>query len=181
MVNLEHLRMRGLRAYELGRLRSASRIAFLLVPLTALCLYEQRGRQACACIAVVLLGLAIWLRWRDRLGSENVTTGLIAGGLPLISGIALDRAGLECSLAGGSVFCNAFAVLVGAAGGALIGLREHTRRARLFNWLTAGSIAVLAASLGCIRLGVVGVASVVAGLALGSIAMAALRGRAPGP
>ena len=175
MVNLEHLRLRGLRAYELGRLRSASRVAFLLVPLTALCLVEKRGREACACVALLLLGFAIWLRWRHRIGSENVTTGLFAGSLPLIAGLMLDEAGLSCSLGEGSVFCNAFAVLVGAAGGVLIGLHEHVWRARLYNWLTAGGIAVLAASLGCIRLGAIGVAGVAAGMALGSLATAAFR------
>ncbi len=177
MVNLEELKMRSLRAYELGRLRSASRIAFLLIPLIALCLVERRGREASTCTALVLLGLAVWLRWRDRIGAENVTTGLLAGSLPLASGLFLDSVGVECSLAGGSVFCNGFALLVGTVGGALIGLRGRQRRERLYNWLTAGSIAVLSASLGCIRLGVVGVAGVIAGVALGSVATAAAKSR----
>lgn len=67
MVNREQLRARGLWAYEMGRLRAASRIALLLVPTAAVCLLEARGREACACSSVLLVSLAIWLRWRDRL------------------------------------------------------------------------------------------------------------------
>jgi hypothetical protein len=68
MVNSKELAARGLRAYELGRLVTASRVALVLVPLAALCLFETSGREACACLSVLLLGSAIWLRWRDRAG-----------------------------------------------------------------------------------------------------------------
>ena len=45
MVNPEHLVARGLRAYEVGRFVTASRIALLLIPIAALCLLESEGRH----------------------------------------------------------------------------------------------------------------------------------------
>jgi hypothetical protein len=178
MVSREQLRAQGLRAYETGRLRVASRIALPLVPAAAICLVESRGRGTCACLAFMLLGLAIWLRWRNRRGFEAVTTGLLAGAVPLMAGLALDRFDLQCGLAGGSTFCSAFAVLLGGAAGVVIAVRERKGRWQLWSAVTAAGIAALAASLGCVRLGVVGLASVVAGIALGLTVAAATARRA---
>jgi hypothetical protein len=178
MVSREQLRVHGLRAYEIGRWRAASRVGLVLVPVCALCLFESRGRAACAGLAALLLGLAIWLRWRDRAGFESVTTGLQAGSLPLVAGIVLDRLDLHCGLGGDASLCTGLALLLGGAGGAFIGLRETQWRARFWSWLAAGVVAVLAASLGCLRLGVLGVASVLVGVALG-VAVTARVARQP--
>jgi hypothetical protein len=173
MVSRERLRAQGLRAYEAGRLRAAARIALVVVPAAAVCLVESRGRGACACMAVMLLSAAVWLRWRNRRGFESVTTGLVAGSIPLIAGLLLDRFDVQCSLAGGSTFCAGLAVLLGGVAGLFIGVREGRRRPQLWSAVTAAAVAALAAGLGCVRLGVVGLASVVAGMALGLLAGAA--------
>jgi hypothetical protein len=174
MVNREQLTERGLRAYEFGRLQMASRVALVLVPATAICLFESRGRETCLCLALVLLGLAIWLRWRNRRWLDTVTVGLQAGSLPLVAGLLLDRLDVPCGLAGAASYCTAFAVFTGGAAGMWIGVRERKPGGQLLSWLTAGAIAALAASLGCVRLGAVGLASVVAGIAVGIAGMAAV-------
>jgi hypothetical protein len=173
MITREQLRAQGLWAYETGRLRAASRVALVLVPATAVCLFESRARGACACLAVALLSLAIWLRWRNRVGFESVTTGLLAGSVPLVAGLMLDRFDLQCGLGGSPMFCSGCAVLLGGASGVFIGLRESKRRRQLWSAVAACAVATLAASLGCVRLGVVGLASVVAGIALGLVGAAA--------
>jgi hypothetical protein len=176
MVNPEELAARGLRAYELGRLRAALRVATVIVPVAALCLLESQGREACACFAVVLLGSAVWLRWRDREGMESVTTGLLAAALPLIGGLVLARFDLRCGLAGSETYCTAFAFLIGSSAGVVVALREARWRRRFSSLFTAVAITSLAAGLGCIRLGLVGLASMAVGLALGStLAVALLR------
>jgi hypothetical protein len=172
MVNREQLAVGGLRAYEFGRLLMASRVALVVVPITAICLFESQGREACMCLAFLLLGLAIWLRWRNRRWLESVTTGLQAGILPLVVGLVVDRLDVPCGLVGAASFCAAFALLVGGVAGVWIGVRERQRSRQLSSWLTAGAIAALAASLGCVRLGAVGLASVVAGIAVGIAVMA---------
>jgi hypothetical protein len=169
MVNSDDLLARGLRAYELGRFITASRIAIMLVPVAALCLLESEGREACACLAVVLLGSAVWLRFRDREGVDSVTTGLLAGALPLAAGLLLARFDLRCGPAESETSCTVFSVLIGTLAGLVIALRESLWRRRLVSLFAAGAIASLAAALGCVRLGVWGVASVVAGIAAGSL------------
>lgn len=176
MATREELRAHGLRAYEAGRLKAAARVAFVLVPLTALCLVDERAREVCACVAVLLLGVAVLLRWRNRQGVDSVTTGLVAGSVPLFLGLGLDHFGLRCGFAGEESFCTAFALLVGGGAGVYIATREDHWRRRVRSWATAGAVAALAASLGCIRLGVLGVASVVAGIGLG-VAFAAVFAR----
>ena len=173
MVNRERLRAQGLLAYETGRLRAAARVALVLIPVAALCLAETKGRPACACLTVTLLALAIWLRWRDRRGFESVTVGLLAGSVPLVAGLALDGLDLQCSLAAGSSFCNGFALLLGGGAGVFIGLRRNKGRRQLWSAVTASAVAALAASIGCVRLGVIGLAGVVAGIIFGVIGTAA--------
>jgi hypothetical protein len=168
MVSLEQLRVRGLRAYEAGRLRAASRITLVVAPLAAVCLLEERARGSCACCAVVLVGMAIWLRWRDRLGTEGVTTGLLAGAVPLVAGLVLKRMGVDCGAPAAAPLCMSISILVGLVGGVLIAYREAGRRTRLTSWLVPAAIAALAASLGCARLGVASVASAVLGITLGT-------------
>lgn len=172
MVNLEQLRTRGLWAYETGRMRTASRIALMVIPAAAVCLLEARGREACACLSVLLLGVAIWLRWRDRRGADAVATGLLAGSLPLAAGLVLARLGLRCGAE--PSLCVGFSVLVGLGAGALIAVREATRRGRTWSWFTAGTVATLAASIGCIRLGIMGIVGVVLGMVVGTVAAACI-------
>ncbi|MEY2935431.1 MAG: hypothetical protein RL033_6180 [Pseudomonadota bacterium] len=175
MVTREQLRLHGLRAYEWGRLQTAARVVFVLVPLAALCLLESRGRSSCACVATALIGVCIWLRWRDRRGFEVVTTGLRAGCIPLLAGVVLDRLGIECGLAGESTYCTAFAVLVGGAAGGYIGMRIPGSRERLQSVITAAAVAAMAGVIGCVRLGLVGAVGVVGGIALGAILAGATR------
>jgi hypothetical protein len=89
-----------------------------------------------------------------------------------MAGLALDRFDLQCGLAEGSTLCTGFSLLVGGAAGVFIGVREGKQKRRLWSAVTTAAIAALAASLGCLRLGVVGVASVVAGIALGVVGAA---------
>jgi hypothetical protein len=168
MVNLEQLAAHGLRAYELGRLRTASRVALALVPAAVVCLLEPKGRESCACLAVLLVGLTVWLRWRDRSGFEAATTGLLAGSLPLVAGLVLSRFDLHCGDIERAPLCTALSALVGVAGGVVIAVREVRERGRFASVAAAATISVLAASLGCLRLGIASVLSVALGIAVGA-------------
>lgn len=139
----------------------------LLAPLTAVCLVERRGRAACVRLAVALVALAVWLRWRNRQGVAAVSLGLQAGSMPLLLGLALDSSGLECGLVGHSTLCTGFAALVGCTSGVWISVGERLTQRPTRSWVTASAVAMLSASLGCLRLGVVGLAGVYLGLASG--------------
>jgi hypothetical protein len=95
----------------------------------------------------------------------------------------VERLGLQCGLAGESALCTTFALLVGALAGSFIAFREAEGRGQVSSWLTAATVATLAASLGCVRLGIMGVASVVLGIGVGCAAMSISRriaGQHPG-
>lgn len=173
MVNLETLTARSLRHYELGRLRMAARIALVLVPIVAVCLLEPVGREACACCAALLLGASVWLRFRNRVGVESVTTGLLAGGLPLVATLALTLVDPGCATAPPLSYCTGFSLLAGGAAGTVVAFRERARTTPSGHWLLAISVALLAASLGCVRFGLASVAGVALGMVVGRASMRA--------
>lgn len=171
LQDLEALTNQSLRAYELGRLRMATKVALLVLPIIAICMLEPIGRETCACCGALLLAAATWLRFRDRAGVNSVSTGLLAGGIPLTAALALTQLDPGCASAGPLSYCTAFSVLLGGAAGAIVALREATARTSSGHWLLAASIAALAASLGCARLGVASVAGVAFGIIVGRAAM----------
>jgi hypothetical protein len=167
MVNLEALTARSLRHYELGRLRMAARIALVLAPIIGLCLVEPVGREACACCAALLVGVAVWLRHRSRAGLESVTTGVLAGSVPLAAALFLTRLDPGCANAPLLSYCTGFSLLVGGAAGAVVALRERGAVQISSHWLTAVGVALLTASLGCLRLGLASVIGVAVGMVFG--------------
>jgi hypothetical protein len=171
MVNLETLTARSLRHYELGRLRMAARVAIVLAPIVAVCLLEPVGREACACCAGILLAASIWLRFRSRAGVESVSIGLLAGGIPLAAVLILTRVDPGCATAGLLSYCTGFSLLVGGAGGAIVALRERGGALLSGHWLLATGVALLTASLGCIRLGIASLAGVALGLLMGRLSV----------
>lgn len=179
MVNLERLRSGGIRAYEFGRLRSAARAAWILIPTTIVCAIETGSSEVCACIGVLLLGVAIFFRWRNRQGSITVRNGLIAGGAPLIAGLFIARLAPSCVGAPLASLCTAVCLVIGSSSGVWLGIQIAQRRSGAANWLTACGISVLAASLGCVRLGVAGVLGVAIGVLMGSAASVMLSKQTP--
>jgi hypothetical protein len=171
MVNLETLTARSLRHYELGRLRMATRVAIVLVPIAAVCLLEPIGREACACCAALLVATSVWLRFRNRAGVESVSTGLLAGGIPLAAALVLTRIDPGCATAGLVSYCTGLSLLFGAAGGAIVAMRERRGVPLSGHRLLAIGIALLTASLGCVRLGIASMAGVAVGLLIGRATM----------
>lgn len=167
MANLEMLTARSLRHYELGRLRMASRVAIVLAPVVALCLLEPIGREACMCCAALLLAASVWLRFRNRAGVEGVSTGILAGAVPLAATLLLTRFDPGCASAASLSYCTGFSLLVGAAAGAVVALRERSQSRISSHWLLATGVAVLTASLGCVRLGAASIIGVAAGVLVG--------------
>jgi hypothetical protein len=167
MVNLEQLRARGLRAYELGRLRAALRIVAVLVPASAVCVLATSARPAGACIALVLVAIAVWLRWSSRQGSEDVTIGLRAGCVPLVAGLVVQMAP-SCPFPAMTPLCSIVGAAAGVVGGLWLGIRERRSGAAARSWAVAGAVGALAASLGCLELGLSGIVGATIGIAIGS-------------
>ena len=173
MVNLETLTTRSLRHYELGRLRMAAHVGIVLLPLIAVCLLEPTGREASGCCAALLVVGSVWLRFRNRAGVESVSAGLLAGIVPLVALLLLKQLDPSCTTAGAWSYCSGISLLAGAAAGAVVALRERARVPLASNWPLTLGIALLTASLGCIRLGLASIVGVALGLIFGRASMRA--------
>ena len=151
MVDQDQLYRRALRAYELGRLRMSSRVLLFLVPLAIVCTALSSNRIVCAAIALLMVTLAILLRWFDKRGVQAVDTGLKAGVLPLLVSVALMQAG--CS--GDAALCTTICIVAGTLAGIWTGFELGRRRAGPLVWLSSLTVALLVATLGSLDLGLV--------------------------
>ena len=156
----------------------AARVALVLLPMIGLCLLEPVGREACACCGMILVSAAIWLRFRDRAGVTSVTTGLLAGVIPLVAALALSRFDPGCAVAGIASYCTAFSLLIGSMAGGVVAVRETRAKEHAGSWIFSAGVAALAATLGCVRLGVASIAGVALGIVVGRAATLLLRPRA---
>jgi hypothetical protein len=66
-------------------------------------------------------------------------------------------------------------VVIGGAAGVVVALRERARASLSGHWVLAGSIAILAASLGCARLGLASIIGVALGIVVGRASLIAAR------
>lgn len=174
MVNREQLRHGGLRAYETGRLQVAARAAWVLVPTVLVCALATDAGETCACVGVLLLAASVFLRWRDRRGVDSVRYGLLAGALPLFVGLVAARVLPNCADAPLLSACTAACLGIGLPSGIWLGRRLAQRTAPASAWLAASGIAILAASLGCVGLGLAGLSGTIVGLLVGTASARAL-------
>jgi hypothetical protein len=155
MVDLDQLKGSGRRAYELARLRMASRVALYLVPIAVISMWAAADRETCGCLAVLLLLVSIGARYRSGAGIREVRAGLYAGTAVLLLAWGLAWAGwLAAPWAGAPL------ALVGFVAAWL------TCRGPRLAWMGM-LVASLMAGLGCVDLGPA-TAGVVAGLVLGA-------------
>jgi hypothetical protein len=168
MVTRDQLKEGARRAYERGRFRAAVRVAWFLVPVTLLCAFATGAGEKCVCLGALLLGAALYLRWRDRQGVNAVSAGLMAGSLPLVVGLVLNRVSPACANAPLWSLCTAICLMVGVPAGMWLGGRAARGNFGVTGALAATGVAALAASLGCVELGIAGIAGAAAGLVLGA-------------
>jgi len=170
MVDLERLARRARRAAELGRLRTASRIAFAIVPLVVIALLAGVSAPAVLAIGSVLLALSVGLGWANANGGRAARSGLALGAIPMAAalftaaiegwqepGRGLTLCGFGCVIAG----------LIAGGGSAWYAMRTEAPR-RLATWGQIGLVASLTTALGRIGLGVGSALAVIAAIAAGS-------------
>ena len=170
MVDLEALARRSRRAAEWGRLRSASRIALVVVPFTLLAMVISPNRVAVVGIGLALLTVTVTLGWWSAEGIRAARAGLKLGAIPMAASLVTvaiegwcdpDRAvtlcGFGCLLAG----------LVAGGGSAWYAVRNAPPR-RLRSWLQIGLVASFTTALGCVGLGFGSALAVLAAIAAGA-------------
>jgi hypothetical protein len=136
-------------AYERGRFWAACRIAIVVVPITIFCAFETRSVQRSTALGLVLLTLAVALRWRQHHGFSVVSAGLRAGALPLAAALGLCRFAPSCPPDVAFALCSGAGLLAGTvAGRSLMSVDTRWRQP-----LSAALVAAVTAALGCLAFG----------------------------
>jgi hypothetical protein len=170
------LEARARRAYELGRLRDASRLApFVLLASTA-AIACGRPWPLTAALALALLALSVGLSFAGGAAGRAVVPGLIAGGAALAMPLLIATAGHACFGDSCMSLCLPACVVGGAVAGAAIAkmAARYERDARFLG--SALAVTALMGALGCTISGAAGVGGMLAGvLAAGTPLLVAAR------
>lgn len=181
MADLESLARRARRAAEWGRLRSASRIGAVVVPLTALAMLISPNRAAVAGVGVALLAAAVALGWLSAEGARAARSGLKLGAIPMTVGLFTIAVEGWCDPERAVTLCGIGCLFAGMfAGGASAWYAVRTQSpSRLRVWSQIGLVASLTAALGCVGLGLGSALAVLGAVALGAaVAWVPVRARA---
>lgn len=170
MVDLELLARRARRAAEWGRMRSASRVAWTVVPFTVLAALISPHRAAVTAIGVALLGATITLGWLNAEGARAARSGLKLGAIPMTVGLLTIAVEGWCDPDQLVTFCGLGCLVAGLfAGGAIAWYAARTQSdRRLRVWTKVGLIACLTTALGCIGLGFGSALAVLGAMAAGT-------------
>jgi hypothetical protein len=169
MPDLSRMREQTRRLYERGRALAALRVAFVIVPLTALCMRETDAPVRCAMVGVALLIVAMLVRWRQHRGVSAVDAGLMTGVIPMTAALLLCRFAAEWPADAATGVCAAAGFV---SGGLTARATMGSARAISSQWLSASLVAGLTAALGCVGIGFGTAVGAVAGVVIGAIVAA---------
>lgn len=162
MTETAQLQAAARRAYELGRLRHALRLLWVVLPLACVGLAFGAAPEALVCLTTLLVVAGSWLRWKGGKVGPAVLPGVLAGSLPLAAAplaVGCCTMPVQAAVALG---------LVAAISGAALAARARHRGATAL--LISLGVALTTACLSCASNGAVMVGSATVGLLAGSIA-----------
>lgn len=170
MVDVKTLAGRARRTAEFGRLRSASRVAFAIVPASLLALAVSPSRGAIVGISLALLSVAIGLGWRNSEGARAARVGLKLGAVPMTVGLFTIAFEGWCDADRAVTLCGMGCLLAGLfAGGASAWYAVRIQSpGRLRVWSEVGLVASLTTAIGCVGLGLGGALAVLAAMVAGA-------------
>jgi hypothetical protein len=153
------LETRARRAYEIGRVRWALQVAWIVVALVLISFLAAGASPITAATGLALLGVVTLLRWRGRAWAAAVRAGLTAGLIPYALLLTLKcSSGYFCMLGGCMAHCARFCIAGGLAAGFVLALSARRHEGEMTKFLVAaGAVAALTGLLGCFVGGVTGV------------------------
>ena len=170
MVDLEALAKRARRAAEWGRLRAATRVGAVVVPLVLLAMVISPNRFAVSGIGLALLAVTVTLGLWSAEGARAARSGLKLGAIPMA--VALFTVGVEgwCDPDRAVTLCGAGCLVAGLfAGGATAWYAVRTQTpGRVRVWTQIGLVASITSTLGCAGLGFGSALAVLGALAAGA-------------
>lgn len=168
-MNKDQFKSQVLKSYERGRLSSAFKIIWLILPVVLISFYTCGEATLPLTIGIVLASLGVLLKWRGEEYGASVGPGFWAGTAAFSIPLVLHIFDICCEGNLEILFC----ALSGVLGGALIGVhfakskRAHKGKALIFSIV----IASLTAALGCASLGVGATVGLFGSLLIASISV----------
>ncbi len=158
------LRARARRAYERARLRAAVRSTWPLAVLLSICVLAGAPALPSLSIAAVHAVVVVVLLHRGGTAARAVTTGWLAGSLPLLTALVSCRVPHACTHGSCASFCMPACMAAATVAGIVIVRRTAGRGVAT----TAGAALVVAltASMGCVAVGLASALAALAGLLL---------------
>jgi len=177
--DVEALKRRLRRVYELGRLRSAV-VGF--APMLALVVLAAvvGGRVVLATVAGALLfALGVLSLWYGREPGRGVLPGAVGGSFALAVALCANRMVHICTGERCLSWCLPACVAGGLIAGGLVSFVGLRQKRGAGYWLAASSITLLTGALGCSCVGFAGIGGLAAGFvaALAGSFVSSLRGR----
>jgi hypothetical protein len=161
------LEARARRAYELGRLRAALRLAPLVLAAAGAAIVCGRPLAVTCVLAVALLLLSVGLAYAGGSAGRAVSPGLLAGAAPLAAPLLMATVGHACFGPLGASLGLPACILGGGLAGVFLARTTARRDADLPFVLAALAVAAMTGSLGCTIAGVTGVVGMLAGVVVG--------------
>jgi len=172
----EALEVRARRAYELGRLRAALRVAPFVVAAAIAAIACGRPAAPTYALAGALLVFCVGVSYAGGPGGRGVVPGLVAGAAPLGMPLLMATVGHACFGPACMSLCLPACVVGGAVAGVVIA-KSAARRDPDPRFLAAAiAVAALTGALGCTIAGVAGVLGMLGGtVAAGAPVLVAAR------
>lgn len=168
------LEARARRAYERGRVLLGLRRAAIVLPMAAVS-WLTCARPAATCVdALLLAALIAFCEWRGLDLGRGARRGLWAGAPALLAPVLVQLGGHAC----GRSFCALFpavCLIGGIAAGLLLVYWSRQRGLSTPALASAGLVAGLAGTLGCLAGGTGGLIGLGLGLTLGTAPLLAWR------
>jgi len=167
-IDLSRLQRRVRRAYELRRLRrgllGASPI--VIVAIAAACAGHRPMSALWFGLAAVTA--SVLMLWYGRDPQKAVLPGVAAGLIPLTLALCANHVH-ACGADGCGTFCVPACALGGAIAGLAVAGVGRQRKAGVWFWLSASSLAILTGAMGCSCIGYSGVVGLALGFAAGLV------------
>jgi hypothetical protein len=167
---------RARRAYERGRVQASLWRAAPLLPLAAWMVSWCRYPVLAAACGALLVALTIAFVWRGQVWGRAVAPGLAAGLAPLVLPLFMRGASEVCVGETCCSLCLIGCVTGGLVAGVFVGRRASALSEGRGAFLgAAGTLAVLAGAPACAYAGVIGLAGLLIGFAVGTAPVALAR------
>jgi len=174
-MNSDQIKIQAKKAYERGRLITASKYLLFVLPVFLVALCTCGSTELPLVVGSILAISVVVLKWRGEEYGFSVGPGLLAGAVAFLIPLVLHILEICCHSNLEVFFCT----LSGILGGVILGLqirktkRPHKMRALSF----AVVVAALTAALGCLSLGIGATLGLFGAMAVAALSTFALKAR----